>query len=331
MILARAPLRLSLGGGGSDLPAYASRYGGFLVGAAIDKHVDVSIVARPSGDLRFEHEGAVTVASAEALEHPLAREALTSHELVRGIGVTSRGDVPPRTGLGSSGAFSVALLAAIHAFRGRSPSASALAEEAAHLEMVRLGEPVGKQDTALSAHGGVSALTIARDGSVVVSRLPVSDASIARFFERLLVVYTGTQRPARVVLADQQRRVNALDPVTVEGMHRIKAIGHEVVRLLVDGDFDRYGELLHEHWSRKRELAKGMTDGVLDEHYASARRAGARGGKILGAGGGGFFLFYVPPERRDEVVKCLVERGLVPLPCNVDPRGVRLVAGAPAR
>jgi D-glycero-alpha-D-manno-heptose-7-phosphate kinase len=216
------------------------------------------------------------------------------------------------------------LLNALYCYKREFVSSERLAREACELEMVRLGEPVGKQDQYIAAFGNITALTIAKDGSVQVAPVPVRDEVLDELQNNLLIMYSGLERPAKVVLAEQGERVRGADSATVAGMHRIKALGREVYDLLVRGDVDRYGEILHEHWTHKRTLASKMTDATLDQHYEAAREAGALGGKLIGAGGGGFFMFYVRPQERRRVWETLAARGLRPLRFRFDLDGARI-------
>jgi D-glycero-alpha-D-manno-heptose-7-phosphate kinase len=326
MIVSRAPVRFSLGGGGTDLPAYASRFGGFVVSAAIDKYVYVTASRRFHRDIRLAYSRTELKPRIDEIEHPIFREALRLCGIEHSIELTSVAELPSNTGLGSSSAFTVALMNALHAYRGEHVSTRQLAEEACHLEIDVLREPVGRQDQYIAAFGGVTALTFEPDGAVHVEPVAAAGGALDALEANLVAVYTGVERPARVVLAEQGERLGALEPAVVEGMHRIKEIGREVHRLLTDGDVDRYGELLHEHWMRKRGLASKMSDGVLDEHYEAARRAGAIGGKLMGAGGGGFFLFYVRPAERRRLVEAMQGRGLRLLDFRFDLEGARIVA-----
>jgi D-glycero-alpha-D-manno-heptose-7-phosphate kinase len=326
MIISRAPVRFSLGGGGTDLPAYYQKYGGYVVSAAIDKYVYVAANKRFYPDIRLAYSKVEIARSVDEIEHRIFREALRMTGVTGGIELVSVADVPANSGLGSSSTFTVALLNALHAYRRRFISSERLAEEACELEMVRLGEPVGKQDQYIAAFGNVTAFTIDRDGRVAVEPVPVRDEILFELESNLLILYTGIERPAAQVLTEQVARVKADNKPTTEGMHRIKELGHEVYRLLVAGDVDRYGELLHEHWETKRRLASTMTDPTLDEHYEAARAAGALGGKIMGAGGGGFFMFYVRPEARRQVIETMTGRGLSQLRFRFDLDGARIVA-----
>lgn len=324
MIVSRAPVRFSLGGGGSDLPAYADRFGGFVVSAAIDKYIYVTANKRFYRDVRVAYSKTEIRPSARDVEHPIVREALAMIGIEHSIEITSVADLPANTGLGSSSAFTVALLNALHTYKREFVSSAKLAEEACHLEIDRLGEPIGKQDQYISAFGNVTALTFETDGTVRVEPIRATDETIHELEQNLVIVYSGVERPARVVLKEQGGRLGALEPSVIEGMHRIKAIGHEVARLLERGDVDAYGELLHEHWERKRGQASTMSDPTLDDHYEAARRAGAIGGKLMGAGGGGFFMFYARPGDRRRLVEAMNARGLRILRFRFDVDGARI-------
>lgn len=326
MIVSRAPVRFSLGGGGTDLPAYAERFGGYVVTAAVDKYIYVTANKRFYRDIRLAYSKTETVPTVDAIEHPLFREALRLTGVEHGIELTSVADLPANSGLGSSSAFTVALLNALHAYKREFVSSRQLAEEACIIEMERLGEPIGKQDQYVAAFGNITALTIGTDGSVEVEPVPVREEVLDELESNLVIVYSGIERPARVVLGEQGKRLRELEPGVIERMHRIKEIGREVYRLLVDGDIDRYGELLHDHWTRKRALASSMTDAVLDEHYEAARKAGALGGKLMGAGGGGFFMFYARPTDKRRLLEAMTARGLRTLKFRFDLDGARIVA-----
>lgn len=326
MIISRAPVRFSLGGGGTDLPSYYEKFGGFVVSAAIDSYVYITANKRFYDDIRLAYSQTEIVPNVESIQHRIFREALRMTGIGRAIELTSVADVPANSGLGSSSSFTVALLNALHTFKREFVSSRQLAEEACELEMVRLGEPIGKQDQYIAAFGNVTALTLDEDGSVHVEPVPVRDEVIDELTNNLIIMWSGIERAASSVLAEQGSRVQKKDSSTLEGMHRIKALGHEVYDLLVKGDTDRYGELLHEHWTHKRKLASKMTDDRIDEHYDTARKAGAIGGKLMGAGGGGFFMFYARPADKRRVYEALVQRGLRPLRFRFDLDGARIVA-----
>jgi D-glycero-alpha-D-manno-heptose-7-phosphate kinase len=326
MIVSRAPVRFSLGGGGTDLPAYSDRFGGYLISAAIDKYIYVTANKRFHRDIRLAYSKTEIVPSVDKIEHRIFREALSMTKIEHSIELTSVADLPANSGLGSSSAFTVALLNALHAYKREFVSSRQLAEEACEIEMVRLGEPIGKQDQYIAAFGNVTAFTFNTDGSVEVEPVPVRDEVLDELESNLVILWSGVERPASVVLSEQGKRLRELEPDVIERMHSIKEIGREVYRLLVAGDVDRYGELLHTHWTAKRRLASKMTDSLLDEHYEAARAAGAIGGKLMGAGGGGFFMFYVRPADKRRVIEAMAARGLRQLRFRFDTDGARIVA-----
>jgi D-glycero-alpha-D-manno-heptose-7-phosphate kinase len=324
VIVSRAPFRFSLGGGGSDLPAYYERFGGFVVSAAIDSYMYVTANPRFYPTIRLAYSETEIVNELDEIRHPIFREALKMTRIESGIELTSVADLPSNAGLGSSSSFTVALLNALYCYKRERVSRERLAREACELEMVRLAEPVGKQDQYIAAFGNVSTIRIERDGSVSVEPVPVKAGVLEELQSNLLIMYSGVERPAKLVLSEQCERVRSADPATLAGLHRIKALGHEVYDSLVRGNVDRYGEILHEHWLHKRTLASKMTDVALDEHYAAARAAGAIGGKLIGAGGGGFFMLYVRAAEQRKVSETLSRRGLRPLRFRFDLEGARI-------
>ena len=326
MIVSRAPLRFSLGGGGSDLPAYAAAHGGFVVSAAIDKYVYLTANRRFYPDIRLAYSKTEIAESVDAIEHPIFREALRLMGIGGGIELTSVAELPSQSGLGSSSTFTVALLNALHAYKREFVSSEQLAAEACEIEIDRLGEPIGKQDQYISAYGNVAAMTFAPDGSVTVEPVPVRDEVLDELESNLVIVYSGVERHARDVLRQEAGELHKKDGIAIAEMDRIKAIGREVYDLLVRGQIDAYGELLHEHWCRKRKLASAMSDPRLDEHYEAARAAGAIGGKLMGAGGGGFFMLYVRPADKRRLIEAMAGRGLERLRFRFDMDGARIVA-----
>ena len=326
MIVSRAPVRFSLGGGGSDLPSYSREHGGFVVSAAVDKFVFVCVARRFYDTIRLAYSETETVNSVDEIRHRIFRAALQGMGFTGGLELHSLADVPANTGLGSSSSFTVALLNGLHAFRRESIPAEQLAREACRLEIDVLGEPIGKQDQYIAAYGGISAMTFHPDGRVEVERLDLRDEVIDELENRLVIFYSGVERAASSVLAQQAGAIVENRDAAVERMHRIKALGHETRAILLRGELDSYGEMLHEHWAEKRRITAAMSDGVIDEHYEAARRAGAVGGKLMGAGGGGFFMFYVRPAERRRVHEALIARGLRPMRFRFDFDGARIAA-----
>ncbi len=326
MIVSRAPVRFSLGGGGTDLPSYCREHGGFLVAAAIDKYVFVGANRGFRETIRLAYSKTETVDSVDQIEHRIFRESLRHVGIKKGIELFSVADVPGNSGLGSSGSFTVALLNALHAYHGNFVGAGQLAGEACRIEIDVLKEPIGKQDQYIAAYGGITAFTFNTDGSVVAERVPIRDEVIDELESNLVIFYSGIERSASAVLTQQGQQIKQNTNDSVQRMHRIKELGRDTHRLLVRGEIDAYGELLHEHWTNKRKLAASMTDSSIDEHYEAARKAGAIGGKLMGAGGGGFFMFYTRPADKRRVWETMTQRGLRALRFRFDPDGARILA-----
>ncbi len=326
MIVSRAPVRFSLGGGGTDLPSYAREHGGFLVAGAIDKYVFVSVAKRFYSDIRLAYSKTEHVDSIDDIEHRIFREALRFTDLRGGLELHSLADVPANSGLGSSSTFTVALLNGLHTFKREHIPSAQLAQEACKIEIDILKEPIGKQDQYIAAYGGITAFTFHRDGSVEVEPLQLQADLIDELESNLLIFYSGVERSASEVLTEQAQVITSNQDGAVERMHRIKALGYETKKILLSGNSDAYGELLHEHWANKRKLASKMATSVIDEHYDAARKAGAIGGKLMGAGGGGFFMFYVRQPDKRRVYDALVARGLRPMRFRFDFDGARIMA-----
>lgn len=329
MIVASAPFRISLGGGGTDLPSWADRFGGFVVSAAIDLRLHVLVGQRFDGRVRVAVEGAAeeNVDTVADVRHPRVREALAAASVDGGVDVLSVSDVPPGSGLGGSGAFLVALLAALHAHRGVEAPPRRLAEEACAIEIDRIREPVGRQDPYVAAFGGAVAMTFGADGAVDVAPLATPGDVLGALGARLLLVHTGLTRPAGAVLRAQVSALDA-DPAAMRAMQHISALGHEVHRLLLAGDIDAYGDLLHDHWCRKRATSASVSSPALDALYEEAQQAGAVGGKLLGAGGGGFFLVQARRDARDGLAAALAARGRRVIPVRFDAVGACILASA---
>jgi len=292
LIFSRAPLRVSLGGGGTDLPSYYREYGGFFVSGAIDKYVYMLTHTVFQRRYRMKYSELEEVDDRAEIRHPILRETLLRHWRGNPLEIASVADVPAGTGMGSSGAYTVCLLKGLAQARRTSITAGALAEAACEIEIDVLGEPVGKQDPYVAAHGGICAYTIEQDGSVAVEPLEFEESVMRRMREQLLLFYTGEARSASRVLSDQDARSRAGDQQMLENLHHVKELGRRSYGLLREGDLDAYGELMHEHWEHKRRRSPGMSDERIDRLYTLARRSGCIGGKLVGAGGGGFLLLY---------------------------------------
>jgi D-glycero-alpha-D-manno-heptose-7-phosphate kinase len=298
MIITRTPLRISLGGGGTDLPSYYKRQGGFVVAAAITKYVYIGMNATFTDDYFLKYSALERTGSLDEIAHPIIRVALTRNNVPPSVEIVSLADIPSGTGLGSSGSFTVGLLRAIHAYKRENVTAEVLAEEACAIEIADLARSVGKQDQYIAAFGGLTCLEFAKDGHVRVSPLGISGETLHDLEDHLLMFFTAFSREADRVLADQKRRTEAADRSMIDNLAEIKRIGYESRDALVLGDCARFGELMHEHWEVKRQRSVGMSNDRIDSWYALAREHGAVGGKLVGAGAGGFLLFYTAEPAR---------------------------------
>ncbi len=292
VIFSRAPLRISLGGGGTDLPSYYREHGGFFVSGAIDKYVYMLMHTVFQRRYRMKYSELEEVDTIAEIRHPILRETLVRHWRGNPLEIASVADVPAGTGMGSSGAYTVCLLKGLAQARRTAITAGALAEAACEIEIDVLGEPVGKQDPYVAAHGGICAYTVHPDGAVDVEPLELDPQVLRRLRDQLLLFYTGEARSASKVLADQDSRSKAGDEEMIENLHHTKELGRRGYDLLRASDLDAYAELMHEHWEHKRSRSPGMTGEHIDRLYTLARRSGCLGGKLVGAGGGGFLLVY---------------------------------------
>ncbi|HLM85037.1 MAG TPA: galactokinase [Solirubrobacteraceae bacterium] len=297
VVFSRAPLRISLGGGGTDLPSYYREHGGFLVSGAIDKYVYMLTHTVFQRRYRMKYSEMEEVDEVAQIRHPILRETLLRHWRGNPLEIASVADVPAGTGMGSSGAYTVCLLKGLAHARRTSITPGALAEAACEIEIDVLGEPVGKQDPYVAAHGGICAYTFERDGRVEVEPLELGPSVLRRLRDQLLLFYTGEARSASSVLADQDERSKAGDDAMLENLHMTKELGRRGYELLKAGELEAYAELMHEHWEHKRQRSPGMANEHIDRLYMLARRSGVIGGKLVGAGGGGFLLVFAPrPE-----------------------------------
>jgi D-glycero-alpha-D-manno-heptose-7-phosphate kinase len=320
MIITRTPLRISIGGGGTDLPSYYKEFGGFVISAAINKYVYININRSffPGFFLKYsETEHAETV---DAIKHRIIREALTVFPVNDPLEIVSIADVPGGTGLGSSGTFTVGLIHALLAHKRALVDAELLASSAVHIEMERLGEPVGKQDQYIAAYGGLLVQEYNADGTVKVHPLAISDDALYELRDSLMLFFVGTTRSASNILQDQKNRSEQRDRAMIESLHFTKQLGREIGSVLVAGDIPRFGELMHEHWLRKRQRSSGMSSDRIDDLYELARsRGGATGGKLVGAGGSGFLLFHT--KDRSRLRRTMSEAGLREMDFSFDFEG----------
>lgn len=303
-IISRTPLRIMLGGGGTDLPSYSSKHGGFLVGAAINKYVNIAIHPRIMRGLRLAYSKTEIVNTASEVEHPIIRESLKKTGIDQGLEILSFADVPASTGLGSSGSFGVGLLQGLHAVKHEFVGRAELAEEASDISMNILKEPSGKQDQYVASFGGIRSYTISRSGKVEAKELKLSQSTIADLESNIMLFFTGVTRDSGEVLSKQKKNIESGS--SVEQMDKIKEIGMKSKDALEKGDLTRFGELLHEHWMVKKRVTDNMTSSFIDKAVELARSNGAIGEKILGAGGGGFLMVYA--ESNHKKIRQALER-----------------------
>jgi len=299
LIITRTPLRISIGGGGTDLPSYYREHGGFVISAAINKYVYISVNRNFFPGFLLKYSETEHSDSVDLIRHPLIREALTVYPPDAPLEIVSVADVPAGTGLGSSGTFLVGLIHGLLAHERKLVDADILARGAVEIEMVRLNEPVGKQDQYIAAFGGLLCQEYNQDNSVNVYPLKMAESSIHELRDSLMLFFVGTTRSASAILQDQKKLSEKGDAAMIESLHFTKRLGREIQAVLESGDVFRFGELMHEHWLRKRGRSAGMSNNRIDEIYEMARTTGgATGGKLVGAGGSGFLLFQTNDRSR---------------------------------
>lgn len=299
MIIARSPLRITLGGGGTDLASYYAEREGFLVAAAIDKYVYVTVMRPFSAGVYLKYSALEHVDRVADVRHPIIREALELQKLgTPQIEITTLADIPAGTGLGSSGSFTTALLKALYTYQRKVAHSQELAELACHIEIDRLGEPIGKQDQFIAAFGGITCFTFHKDHRVTVEPLRVSVETMHDLEDNLLLFFTGFNRNAGSILKDQHVRSQARDPDMLQNLDYVKSLGYRSKEALEVGDLPRFGELMHEQWEHKKRRSGAASNPQIDAWYSLAMNNGAIGGKLVGAGGGGFLMFYAADRSR---------------------------------
>lgn len=299
MIITRSPLRISLGGGGTDLPSYYRQHSGLLIAAAIDKYVYITLHQTFVPELIIKYSKMERVLSVDEIEHPIIREALllTGME-APSLEITSMADIPAGTGLGSSGSFTTALLKAFHAHRKNLVHPAELAEQACEIELNRLREPIGKQDQYIAAFGGITCFKFHPDDRVEAWPLKISEETLFNLEDNLLLFFTGYSRSASAILKEQDERSQRFDPEMIENLHFVKELGRQSQSALEAGDLHQFGHLMDVHWQRKKERSSQMSNDRINDWYDCAMQNGALGGKLIGAGGGGFLMFYAVEKAR---------------------------------
>jgi D-glycero-alpha-D-manno-heptose-7-phosphate kinase len=326
MIITRSPLRITLGGGGTDLPSYYTAHTGFLIAAAIDKYVYVTVMRPFIEGIFLKYSKLEHVEAIDEVQHPIIREAMRMLGFrTPQVEITTLADIPAGTGLGSSGSFTTALLKALYAHRRRLLHPGDLAELACEIEINRLGEPIGKQDQYIAAYGGVTCFTFNPDGSVDARPLRLRMDALFDLEDNLLLFFTGFSRSAAAILQDQKTRTEHVDAEMLDNLHYVKELGLRSRQALEDGQTGLFGELMHEHWEHKKRRSEGMSNPRIDEWYELGRTNGAIGGKLVGAGGGGFLLFYSEDHRR--LRAAMAKAGLEEVRFRFDFEGTKVLFG----
>lgn len=304
MIISQTPFRVSFAGGGSDLPAFYREEPGMVLSTTINKYMYISV--HPHFDKNttlLKYSKSELVQDIAQIRHPIIKEALTMYGL-NGVDISSTADIPAGTGLGSSSSFTVGLLHALSAYSGKFAGKDYLGSTACNIEIQRLGEPIGKQDQYAAAFGGLNFITFHPSEEVTVEKLVLQPSKFTELQDSLMMFYTGGTRSASAILKEQSKNTGE-KKINRENLRRMTALARDLRVELENNNVDAMGEILHRSWMYKKELASGISNPVLDQAYEAALKAGATGGKLLGAGGGGFLLFYVPHQRRSAVIEAL--------------------------
>jgi D-glycero-alpha-D-manno-heptose-7-phosphate kinase len=324
MIITRSPLRISLGGGGTDLPSYYREHSGFVIAAAIDKYVYITLHRTFGEELIIKYSKLERVRSVDEVQHPIIREALRLAQVSEPhLEIASMADIPAGTGLGSSGSFTTALLKALHAHRRHLVHPEELAEQACCIELEKLGEPIGKQDQYIAAYGGITCFRFLPNGKVEAWPLKVQPDTLYGLEDNLLLFFTGYSRSASSILEEQDKKSKGNDKDMVANLHFVKELGRESKDALEAGDLHRFGELMNVHWEHKKQRSANMSNAHINQWYDLARANGAVGGKLIGAGGGGFLMFYAEDKAR--LRRAMREAGLQEVRFRFDFEGTTVV------
>lgn len=294
MIIARSPLRITLGGGGTDLPSYYEEREGFLISAAIDKYVYVTLHESFDPGFILKYSKFEKCTEIDEIQHPIIREALKLLDVKEtSLEICSMADIPAGTGLGSSSSFTTALLRALHKMQGNIVSTRTLAEEACEIEMNRLKEPIGKQDQYIASYGGITCMNFHKDGYVWVDPLRISDETLYNLEDNLILYFTGFTHSAGNILKEQNDKSKERNEDMLKNLDFVKDLGYQSKAALEKGDLETFADIMKVHWEYKKKRSGGMSNSNIDEWYSYALQNGALGGKMIGAGGGGFLMFYV--------------------------------------
>ncbi|HBC72871.1 hypothetical protein A2379_02395 [Candidatus Amesbacteria bacterium RIFOXYB1_FULL_47_13] len=323
MIMVRAPFRIPLGGGGTDLPSYYTKFGGRLISVSINKYI-YTTANRPVSDklIRLKYSDSETVDSVNEVNHDLAKEALKLTGVTKNVELAWVADLPHGTGMGSSGSFLVSTLKALYDLKGEVVSSRRLAEDACKIEIEILKKPVGKQDQYMAAFGGLTRMEINKKGQVEVIKPDVSPHALRDLENSFVLFFTGISRASGKILSKQNRSTTKNDSQVINNLHFIKELGDEIFKALENGKIEQFGKLLDVHWQYKRKLSKAISSVKIDNWYEQAKDAGALGGKIIGAGGGGFLLFCCPGDK-SKLRKSMSKAGLTEMLIHFDNEGVK--------
>jgi D-glycero-alpha-D-manno-heptose-7-phosphate kinase len=325
MIITRSPLRISLGGGGTDLPSYYEEHGGFLVAAAIDQHVYINVHQRFVDGFLLKYSHLEEANTIDEIRHPIIRESLKLLGVTqRNLEISSMADIPAGTGLGSSGSFATALLKALHTLRKNIVRPAEIAAQACEIELEKLHEPVGKQDQYIAAVGGVTSFHFLPGGSVEIIPVELGEETLFNLQDNLLLFFTGYTRSASKILKEQDDKTRGLDQAMVENLHFVKELGVQSKDALEAGELREFARLMDVHWQRKKERSGGMSNPTINAWYEYAMQNGALGGKLIGAGGGGFLMFYT--EEVTRLRRAMRQQGLREVRFRFDFEGTKLVA-----
>lgn len=324
MIITRSPMRITLGGGGTDLPSYYRQHTGFLISAAIDKYVYITIHRTFKEDILLKYSKLERISDVDSIEHPIFRECFKMLAMDgKFTEISSLADIPSGTGLGSSGSFTTALLKALYTFNRQLVSARFLAEKACEVELDRLKEPIGKQDQYIAAFGGITVFEFLPDDQVVIAPLNISKETLYNLEDNLILLFTGYARSASAILKEQDDKSKSDDAEITQNLHFVKALGKQSKDALEAGNLRKFGELMNVHWEHKKKRSANMSNGRIDEWYSLAMKNGAIGGKLIGAGGGGFLLFYT--EDKMKLRHALLHTGLEEVRFKFDFEGTKVM------
>ncbi len=334
-LIARAPVRISFGGGGTDLPDYYMRHGGLVISTAINYYVYTILTPGQQGEVQIISADYRSLCQGPTCEDLIwdgdlrLPKAITYYFNVReGVTIFLASQIPPGTGLGSSGSVAVSMIKALAFWCGLDLGPAEVAELACYIEIEKMGMPVGKQDQYAAAFGGINSISFTRDG-VTVEPLSISTTTRETLERRLMLFYTGSSRQSSSILRRQQQASRHGDGATIQHLETLKVIAVDMRTALEKNDLDGFAELLHQSWLEKRQVTEGITNSFLDQCYETARQEGAGGGKVTGAGGGGFLLLYCHPERQPSVIGALTALGLQHRPLALDLQGVQILQAAP--